>query len=109
MENKEIELVPFAVGNDCYNTTLTRKYENRKVWQNPVPGEINSHLPGTIVSIAVKEGEYVEKGHLLLIHEAMKMQNRILAPYSGVVKTIGVEVGEKIKKDALMVAIEIDK
>lgn len=109
MENKEKELVPFVILARYYNTKLTRKFKNRKFWQNPVPGEIKSHLPGTIVSIAVSEGQHVDKGELLLIHEAMKMQNRVLAPFSGIVKTIGVEVGEKIKKDTLMVAIEIDK
>lgn len=107
MENKEKELVPFVILARYYNTTLTKKFQNRKFWVNPTPGEIKSHLPGTIVQILVEEGQSVKKGDLLLIHEAMKMQNRVRAPFSGVIKKIGVEVGEKIKKDTLMVAIEI--
>lgn len=104
--NKEKELVPFVILSRYYNTTLTNKYKNRKVWENPVAGEIKSNLPGTILSLDVKVGDKVEKGDLLLIHEAMKMKNRILAPFSGVIESISVEEGEKIKKDVLMVKIK---
>lgn len=106
MENKKQELVPFVILARYYNTTLTKKFLNRKVWVSPIPGEVKSNLPGTIVSIAVKEGDRVEKGQLLMIHEAMKMENRIRAPFSGIVKWIGVETGEKIKKDTLMIVIQ---
>ncbi|MEG1615699.1 MAG: acetyl-CoA carboxylase biotin carboxyl carrier protein subunit [Bacteroidales bacterium] len=105
MEKQNQEIVPFVILSRYYNTTLTKKFKNRKVWENPIPGEVKSNLPGTIIRIAVKEGDLVEKGELLLIHEAMKMQNRILAPFKGTVKLIGVAEGEKIKKDTLMVTI----
>lgn len=107
-KQNEQELVPFVVLARYYNTKLTKKFINRKVWNNPVPGEVKSNLPGTIVSIAVKEGDHVSKGQLLLVHEAMKMQNRVLAPFSGTVKEIGVTTGEAIKKERLMVVIEKD-
>ncbi|MEG1586486.1 MAG: acetyl-CoA carboxylase biotin carboxyl carrier protein subunit [Bacteroidales bacterium] len=108
MENNKKELVPFVVLARYYNTTLTKKFQNRRFWVNPVPGELKAHLPGTIVRIDIKEGQRVKKGDLLLIHEAMKMENRVRSPFDGVIKKIGVEVGEKIKKDTLMVAIDID-
>lgn len=107
MENQDKkELVPFVVLARYYNTTLTDKFKNRKVWVNPVPGEIKAHLPGTIVRLAVQLGQVVKKGDLLLIHEAMKMENRVLAPFDGIIKSLNVEAGEKIKKDTLMVTIE---
>ena len=108
MKENEKELVPFVILARYYNTTLTEKYRNRKVWHNPVPGEVRSHLPGTIVSIAVEAGQHVEKGQLLLIHEAMKMENRVVAPMAGTVSSIGVTAGEKVKKDELMVSITPD-
>ncbi len=109
MEKKnEKELVPFVVLARYYNTTLTRKYLNRPKWVNPVPGEVKANLPGTIVSINVKEGDHVAQGQLLLIHEAMKMQNRILAPFAGTVSFIGVTPGQAIKKEHLMVTITKD-
>ena len=51
-------------------------------------------------------GDVVNEGDLLLIHEAMKMLNRVVAPISGVVTSINVEVGEKIGKNHLMLKIE---
>ena len=48
----------------------------------------------------------MEAGQLLLIHEAMKMQNRVVAPISGVVVELNVKEGDKITKNHLMVKIE---
>ncbi|MGL5786510.1 MAG: biotin/lipoyl-containing protein [Bacteroidales bacterium] len=106
MVNKETELVDFAVTARKYKTLLTKKYVNRKNWIAPIIGEVKSVLPGTVISMNVKVGDKVKKGDLLLIHEAMKMQNRICAPISGVVKDILVQPGERVAKDVIMVVIE---
>ena len=53
MENEKVKLVDFAVTARKYKTTLTKKFINRPLWVKPVPGEIRSILPGTIVSYAV--------------------------------------------------------
>lgn len=105
MENDKKELVDFAVTVRKYKTTLTAKFTRRKNWQKPVPGEIRSVLPGTVISLHIKEGDSVNAGDLILIHEAMKMQNRVLAPVSGQVERICVTEGEKVAKDVLMVVI----
>ncbi|MCD7914158.1 MAG: acetyl-CoA carboxylase biotin carboxyl carrier protein subunit [Tannerellaceae bacterium] len=89
-----------------YKTLLTNKYKNRQVWQKPLPGDILSTLPGTIIEVEVQEGEEVQEGQLLLIHEAMKMFNRIVAPVTGKVISVGVKEGDKIGKNHLMVKIE---
>lgn len=104
MENKEY--VDFVVTARKYKTLLTKKYINRPVWQKPLPGDVVSLLPGTVLSMKVKVGDSVEVGDLLLIHEAMKMLNRIAAPISGTVTAIEVTEGEKIGKNHLMVKIE---
>ncbi|SEF79509.1 MULTISPECIES: acetyl-CoA carboxylase biotin carboxyl carrier protein subunit [Parabacteroides] len=107
MENKEDkEFVDFIVTARKYKTLLTEKYKNRQVWHKPFLGDVISNLPGTIIKIEVKEGETVEAGQLLLIHQAMKMLNRVVAPVSGVIAEIGVQEGEKIGKNHLMVKIE---
>lgn len=108
MENKEQEkeFVDFVVTARKYKTQLTEKYKNRKVWQKPYIGDVISHLPGTIIKLEVKEGDVVEEGQLLLIHQAMKMYNRVIAPISGTVVELGVKEGDKITKDHLMVKIE---
>ena len=76
------------------------------MWHKPSAGDVVSHLPGTIIKIMVEEGQAVEAGQLLLIHEAMKMQNRVVAPISGVVVELNVKEGDKITKNHLMVKIE---
>ncbi|MGL4993569.1 MAG: biotin/lipoyl-containing protein [Bacteroidales bacterium] len=106
MEKKEIELVDFVVTARKYKTTLTRKFMNRKEWIKPIEGEVKAILPGTVLEIAVKVGDEVKKGDLLLIHEAMKMRNRIKSPINGRVAEIRVEAGLRVTKDTVMVVIE---
>lgn len=106
MEKKENEYVDFVVTARKYKTLLTAKYKNRPIWHKPLPGEVIAHLPGTILELKVEQGEEVEAGQLLLIHEAMKMQNRVVAPISGIVTELGVKAGDKIGKNHLMVRIE---
>lgn len=99
------EFVGFAVEARKYQTLLTEKYKQRKPWSAPNDHEVRSHIPGTIVSIEVSEGQTVRAGELLLIHEAMKMRNRVVMPFDGVIKRINVAVGERIAKDVVMVEI----
>ncbi|MDD2436539.1 MAG: acetyl-CoA carboxylase biotin carboxyl carrier protein subunit [Massilibacteroides sp.] len=108
MENKNTEYKDFVVTARKYKTLLTKKYLDRKPWKPLQSGEVLSHLPGTVMEILVKEGDSVEKGQLLCIHEAMKMLNRIVSPYTGVVSKINVKVGDRIAKDHLMVKIEVE-
>ena len=107
MEKKQQEeWVDFVVTARKYKTLLTTKYKNRPIWHKPSAGDVISHLPGTIIKIMVEKGQEVEAGQLLLIHEAMKMQNRVGAPIAGVVAELDVKEGEAIAKNHLMVKIE---
>ena len=58
------------------------------------------------MQIDVKEGDAVEKGQNLLILQAMKMNNKIVAPFQGTIKSIKVAVGDKIAKDAIMIEMQ---
>jgi biotin carboxyl carrier protein len=104
--NKDSEFVDFAVTARKYKTLLTKKFKNRKVWEAPNPNNIKSYIPGTIIELNVKPGQKVKQGDLLLRLEAMKMQNRIDMPFDGVIKSVNVNVGEKIPKNFLMIEIE---
>lgn len=106
MKKNENEYVDFVVTARKYKTLLTAKYQNRPVWHKPLPGEVVAHLPGTVIRILVEKGQEVEAGQLLMIHEAMKMQNRVVAPVAGVVAELNVAEGDKIVKNHLMVRIE---
>ena len=66
---------------------------------------IESPMPGSIMSISVKEGDKVEKGQVVLILEAMKMENDIVAGTSGTVSKILVEVGSSAQAGAPLIEI----
>jgi len=106
-KKKKIEgLVDFAILSMKYKTRLTKKFENRKQYEAPNFDHIKSYIPGTIVDIYVKEGDKVKAGKSLLILEAMKMRNQIAMPRDGVIKSINVEMGERIPKNHIMIEIE---
>ena len=96
----------FTLNGVEYKTRLTQKWINRKKWEEPNPYLLHSHIPGTIMEIEVKEGQAVEEGDSLLILQAMKMNNKLTAPFSGKIKRISVSVGDKIPKGALMIEME---
>ncbi len=69
-----------------------------------VGGAITAAMPGTILDIKVAVGDQVTKGQTLLILEAMKMENEIMAPSDGTVKEIQAVKGSSVNAgDALIV------
>ena len=65
----------------------------------PVPAP----MPGNILDVAVKVGDEVKNGQLLLVLEAMKMENEIVAPADGVVASVNVTKGTSVNAgDALI-------
>lgn len=88
-----------------YKTRYTRKFVERKKWEAPNPNEVRSIIPGSVTEICVKEGTKVKKGTCLIIYEAMKMKNRIVAPFDATVKSIEVNKGDKLPKGALLVVL----
>ncbi len=58
---------------------------------------VTSPMPGTIVSVNVKSGESVKKGQVLMILEAMKMENEIMAGADGTVTSVNVSVGQTVE------------
>jgi biotin carboxyl carrier protein len=62
-------------------------------------------MPGTILSINVKPGDSVKAGDVLLILEAMKMENEIMAPADGVVAAVNVSVGASVNTGDLLVTL----
>ena len=67
---------------------------------------VDAPMPGTILSINVSEGDSVAEGDILMILEAMKMENEILAPRSGVVKAIGASQGSAVDTGDKLVVLE---
>jgi acetyl-CoA carboxylase biotin carboxylase subunit len=70
-------------------------------------GKIVSPMPGKVIKINIKKGAEVTKGATLLIVEAMKMENYIMAPADGIVEKINVKVGDMV--DSSMKLVEMKK
>lgn len=69
----------------------------------PAGGEkISAPMPGTILSVNVSNGTQVKKGDVLVILEAMKMENEIMAPCDGVVNGLSVSKGSTVEAGGLI-------
>ena len=66
---------------------------------------VKSPLPGVILDIKVKEGDTVKRGQTIIILEAMKMENEIVAPCDGTVKQLAVQKGSTVATDALLAVV----
>jgi biotin carboxyl carrier protein len=63
-------------------------------------------MPGLIRTIVVAEGQEVKKGDVILILEAMKMENALKSPADLVVKSIKVQQGQAVEKNQLLIEFE---
>ncbi|GAB1404021.1 MAG: acetyl-CoA carboxylase biotin carboxyl carrier protein subunit [Lentimicrobiaceae bacterium] len=105
-QNEAPVLKTLIIDNIKYKTTLTTKYQQRKVYEPIDQGKIKSFIPGTIRKIFVKEGAKVKQGTQLLELEAMKMLNSIVAPFDGVVDKVNVKTGDMVAKNIVLVEVK---
>ena len=72
----------------------------------PVAGEaVTAPMPGNILKVAVSQGQTVKEGDLLVVLEAMKMENEIFAPKAGTVAAVNVAKGQSVDTGATMVVL----
>jgi biotin carboxyl carrier protein len=105
-QDQPLKYHSFLLDDVKYRTTFTKKYENRKPYQAPDPKKITAFIPGTIRKVFVKQGSRVKHTDKLLILEAMKMKNILLAPLDGRIKTIYVKEGAVVAKNELLIELE---
>lgn len=67
--------------------------------------KISAPMPGTILKVVAKPGDKVKKGQVLVILEAMKMENEIVAPSEGIVATINVTSGTSVNAGELLASL----
>lgn len=67
--------------------------------------KVNAPMPGKILKVNVKTGDSVKKGDVLMILEAMKMENEIQAPQDGVVASIEVAAGDSVESGKLLASL----
>lgn len=73
----------------------------------PVGGEqVVSPMPGNILSVNVKDGDSVKAGQVLMVLEAMKMENEIMCPCDGKVASVCVSKGASVESGSLLCVIQ---
>ncbi len=66
---------------------------------------VKAPMPGTILAVNVSQGAAVKKGDILVVLEAMKMENEILAPRDGTVARVAVSKGSTVETGAVLVVL----
>ena len=121
-KNKEeellLELLPTVANTflrkrreEEYKTTApapeVKREEAGAAPEEPVTGPtLKAPMGGRIISIDVKPGDAVSKGKLLLVYEAMKMENDVTAEFDAVVKRIFVKPNDVVGTDAVLIEFE---
>ncbi|MCK4311081.1 MAG: biotin/lipoyl-binding protein, partial [Methanomicrobia archaeon] len=95
------------VDGEIYDVKLTPKgYEVAKPpEEKKIEGGIAAGLQGTILKIKAKKGDKVKEGDVIVLLEAMKMENDVVSPKSGVIKDILIKEGEEVSPDSILFAI----
>ena len=83
-----------------------RKQETKKIVNNDGGKEVASPIQGQVTNVKVKVGDKVRKGDVLLIIEAMKLENEVVSPFDGEIKEILVSKGQNVKAKDVIIIIE---
>ena len=94
--------VPYRVELERIESTRYRPPPPPKV----IPDNVQASMPGQVISLLVQPGDQVEEGQAVLILEAMKMENEILAPKAGALAHLAVAEGDLVMKGDLLFEIE---
>lgn len=85
-----------AVAPAASKTTSNKNYDN----------DVKAPLPGVITDILVAEGDVIKAGDTVVVLEAMKMNNNLIAEKDGKVSAVCVEIGESVMENSTLVVIE---
>ena len=101
-----------SIGDKIYNVEIdegergvSRRSRATKSLGASGSGVISSAIPGKIVAIMTSEGDSVESGAVVIVLEAMKMQNEIKAGIGGIVKSIMCKPGERVEANMPLMEI----
>ena len=73
----------------------------------PAGGEqVTSPMPGTILAVNVAVGDTVKRGQVLMILEAMKMENEIMCPCDGKIASVNTSKGSSVESGTLLCVIQ---
>lgn len=105
--------IDLLIGNDAYLATVETERANkwnalagRQPGQGAGDGAVTAPMTGIIVEVRAQLGQQVEAGEVVLVVEAMKMNNEIRVRRSGAVESIFVQVGERVSQGSVMLTIK---
>ncbi|MDR7855688.1 DUF2118 domain-containing protein [Tissierella sp.] len=99
-------VAPKAAPAQVAPTVPAPKVEKKEVVVSAGQEVIEAPMPGTILRVDVKEGDTVKAGDILLILEAMKMENEIVAPRDGVIAAISASTGNTVNTGDKLVVLD---
>lgn len=67
--------------------------------------KVNAPMPGKILSVKASAGQAVKKGEVIMVLEAMKMENEIVAPQDGTIAGINVSAGDSVEAGAVLASL----
>lgn len=97
--------VPTAAATKAPTKTVTPHVVKTTQPTTASSGDVLAPMPGTVLKVKVAAGDTVKKGQVLLILEAMKMENEIVSPADGKVAALNVEAGKAVTAGEVMVSI----
>ncbi|MGH3436647.1 MAG: acetyl/propionyl/methylcrotonyl-CoA carboxylase subunit alpha [Sciscionella sp.] len=99
-------LAPAATGSTAAGKSKPRKRAGGKGGAAVSGDAVTAPMQGTIVKVAVQDGQAVEAGELIAVLEAMKMENPVSAHKAGTVTGLGVAVGDGVTQGAVLCEIK---
>ncbi len=106
VEGKTYEVEVEEVGVKNVQDELGNKKQEPASSKASGAQKIVAPMPGTILSIKKKPGDVIKKGDVVMVLEAMKMENEILAPEDGTVVSIDVVEGSSVNTGDLLATFE---
>ena len=104
--SKQNQFSEIALESGTFQTQVTRKFALRKPYERRKPGIVKAVIPGVVAEVVANVGKAVKQGDTMMILEAMKMLNRVMAPLHGTVKAVHVSAGETVSKGQVLIEIE---
>ncbi len=106
VERKKVESKTPILVRSAMPTSMSPSDVKVSAKEKSVVAKIIAPLPGTVIQIMINPGAAVKRGDKLLVYEAMKMENNLLAEKDGTVKSIKVNVGDNFLQGDLLIEME---
>lgn len=104
VNGKEYEVILEEVNEVKSEDKVTTKVEDKVT--SSTSKSVNAPIGGKVLDVKVSVGDKVNKGDLVCVIEAMKMENEVLSPCSGIVKKINISKGAQVANKEEIIVIE---